>query len=286
MRQARRAQLIGDPEDPLIVDSADVAARCSDQLRFTRHRAEASKGRGHALPVERKDLIRDRRFPAGLLEQRGGLAAPDPRHVIPALVTSRGLGRTLRGDKVGLPRRMDSADRQRRRRDPPPLLGWRPGKLREVEPPASLLGPGLPFEFPLTLRLEDLDCGFGQVDRPALGAPDHDTVTAVRAETCVVRRRIKQPAAVWTGEARGGIRDRCRRGRRDVDRSLERLIGRLEAQKSPKERDLDHLGSVGHGAPSADGIQVPERAYTRIEAFRGRSGYSGSTLVWRDLLGP
>jgi hypothetical protein len=58
MWKARRAQLVGDPEDPLVVDATRLTARRSDKLRFARHRRERSERRRDALPVQRDDLIR------------------------------------------------------------------------------------------------------------------------------------------------------------------------------------------------------------------------------------
>ena len=68
MGQARCAQFVGDPEDPLVVGATGGAARRPDQLGFARDRGESPERRGHTLPVEGGDLVRWRWTAAGLLE--------------------------------------------------------------------------------------------------------------------------------------------------------------------------------------------------------------------------
>ena len=122
---ARRAQLVGDPEDPVVVDATRLAARRSDELCFARHRGERPERRRHALPVQGDDLIRRWRAATGLLEECGGLATPDPCHLVPALGPSGGSDGALRGVEIQVPRGSDGLDRQRRDRRPPPELGRR-----------------------------------------------------------------------------------------------------------------------------------------------------------------
>ena len=157
----------------------------------------------------------------------------------------------------------DGRDRQRRGRRAPPELGWRPRNPREIEPAASLAGPGLPFDLELALRLEDLDRRLGQVDQPAVRVPDDDPVTTVRAEPRAVRGRIEQPAAVRAGDGRDGRRlSGLGRERRDRRRSLDALVGASHTQKTPKERDPDHLGSWRRPRVRVDSRRRPRRTTT------------------------
>ena len=100
MGQPWRAQLVGDPEDSFVVGAARGATRRTDQLRVARDCGERPKGRRDTLPVEGDNVVVGRRTLASLLEERGSLPPPDPRHIVPSLVAPRRPDGTLRGDKV------------------------------------------------------------------------------------------------------------------------------------------------------------------------------------------
>ena len=80
VRQARRAQLVGDPEDPLVVGPAGRAAGRPDELRLARQLGDLPERGRHALAVEGHQLVGRwqacRRLPRRARPPAGGGSAP------------------------------------------------------------------------------------------------------------------------------------------------------------------------------------------------------------------
>ena len=153
----------------LVVDSTRLAARRSDAALLRATPRERPERRRHALPVEGDDLIRRWRAATGLLEECGGLATPDPRHLVPALARRAALTALSAASRYRSLAGSDGLDRRRRGRRAPPESSagapaararWSQRRRSRVQACRSISSSAF--------RLEDLDGCLGQVDRAAV----------------------------------------------------------------------------------------------------------------------
>ena len=245
MRQPRRAQLVGDAEDPPVVGPAGRAAGRPDELRLARQLGDLPERGRHALTVEGHQLVGRWHAAAGFREELGRLPAPDLCQLVPALVAPGHPGGPLRGPQVECPRGGDRRSGQRPRRQAASAVGRSAGHPRQVQPVLPLACPGHFVELTPALGLEGRDGRLGQVDRPPVQVTDHDRVPAARAPSRMGRWRIEGDAAIRAGnryDGRGLLG--LRRGRRVLHRRHDLRVGAVPAQKPPKERDRSHLGSL------------------------------------------
>jgi hypothetical protein len=271
MGQARSAQLVRDPEDPLIVGTTGGAARGSDELDIASDGRQSAKRGSDPIAVEIEDLGRNRWVATGLIEEGRRLAPADPGDVLPALLVARLADALICGAQVEGPGGLDGRRVQWRCGQPLAAIsrhGHQPGQLQPVAPVTL---PRLLVDLALALRLEDFDSSLGQVDRPASGMADDDLAPAARTQPAAGRWRIEDDAAVRAGDRRDrrGRHDRLIFGYLRLEEHLVVLARAVLAEEPPEKPDLDHLGS-GHEAPGK-----PENAAVGCRVcFSGRGGPS------------
>ncbi len=282
MRKPRRSSLVCDPEDALVVSATRLAAGRPDQLRGAGDLRELPKGRDDAFPVQGDDLIGGRRVATRLQVERAGLPASDLRDLGPSFVAPGCAHRALGRNQIEASRGLDGRNGHRRRHQASPTIGRGAHALRESEPCLSFARPPLLVDLVLPFSLEDLDRSLGQVDRTALHAADDDLVSAARAPSRAIGRRVEGSAAVWARDRNGRFRRDRQRGRRHfLQPKVDGRLGLVEAKEPPKKPDRDHLGSLT--AP-AGRRPTPPRRNSHAGPPASRSGYSRSRRCCRTNL--
>ena len=214
--------------------------------------------------------------------ERAGLPASDLRDLGPPFVAPGCAHRALGRDQIEASRGLDGRNGHRRRHQASPTIGRGAHALREPEPCLSFARPSLLVDLVLPFSLEDLDRSLGQVDRTALDAADDDLVSAARAPSRAIGRRVEGSAAVWACDRYDGLWCDRERGRRHfLHRQVDGRLGLVEAKEPPKKPDRDHLGSLT--AP-AGRRPTPPRRNSHAGLPASRSGYSRSRRCCRSGL--
>ena len=271
MREARRAELGSDDEDPTVIRTADPTATGAHDLGALVLLGQGTKLGDHRVSSDLDDVRRWRDGSARSVEEGGGLVASDPRDVRPALGDPRPPRLVFGRRQVQGLGVIDDIGREACLGQPGDA-GWIGVDGRRRSQPRSAFGRPSQLDCgSLSLSNEDLDRLGCQEDRPSLDAPDHDRPTAARAAAAARGRRVHHRGAIRTslqhdlGGSRAGPR-------RLIDRSARRAPSNRRGRAPPasgrnagrRGREIPRRWSPPNAVPvSASVLREPRTGHAR-----------------------